>query len=125
MRNPLPGCVRTVFALAVLSLSLVACESKPKVEPATLVLNKGKIATVDEQKPEAQALAARGDTIVAVGTNEEIAPFIGPQTRVVDLRGRLAIPGFIEGHGHFTGVGEARIVLNLTTVKNWDEVVAL
>jgi predicted amidohydrolase YtcJ len=125
MRNLLCRFEWSVAGLAGLALVLVACESRPQVEPATLVLNKGRIATVDDQKPEAQALAARGDTIVAVGTNEEIAAFVGPETRVVDLGGRLAIPGFIEGHGHFTGVGEARIVLNLTKVKNWDEVVAM
>ncbi len=125
MRNRLYRCGRTVAGLAGLAFTLVACESRPRVEPATLVLNKGKIATVDDQKPEAQALAARGDTIVAVGTNEEIAAYVGPETRVVDLQGRLAIPGFIEGHGHFTGVGEARIVLKLATVKNWDEIVAM
>ena len=111
--------------LSSLALASFACASKPKVEPATLVLNQGRIVTVDDQKPEAQALAARGDTIVAVGTNEEIAPYVGPQTRVVDLHGRLAIPGFIDGHGHFTGVGQARITLNLTKVKNWDEIVAM
>jgi predicted amidohydrolase YtcJ len=44
---------------------------------------------------------------------------------VIDLQGRRAIPGFIEAHGHFTGVGEARIVLNLRRVKNWDEVVTM
>jgi predicted amidohydrolase YtcJ len=125
MRNPLGRCRTIVAGLAGLALALAACQSKPKVEPATLVLNKGKVVTVDEQRPEAQALAARGDTIVAVGTNEEIAPYIGSETRVVDLGGRLAIPGFIEGHGHFTGVGNARIVLNLTTVKSWDEIVAM
>src|SRR5467141_4021540 len=91
---PITACRRVrILALASLALASFACASKPKVEPATLVLNQGKIVTVDEQKPEAQALAARGDTIVAVGTNEEVAPYIGPQTRVVDLRGRLAIPG--------------------------------
>jgi len=124
MRNPLCRCATTLAALAV-GLGLVACQSGPKVEPATIVLRQGKIATVDDQKPEAQALAARGDTIVAVGTNDEIAPYVGPLTRVVDLGGRLAIPGFIEGHGHFTSVGNARIVLNLTTVKSWDEIVAM
>jgi predicted amidohydrolase YtcJ len=111
--------------LASLAVMAAACSGKPKTEPATLVLNQGRIVTVDDRKPEAQALAARGDTIVAIGTNEEITPYVGPQTRVVDLRGRLAIPGFIDGHGHFTGVGQARIVLNLTKVKNWDEVVAM
>jgi hypothetical protein len=114
-----------VAALAGVALLSVACSGRPEVEPATLVLHKGQIATVDEAKPEAQALAARGDTLVAVGTNEEVAPYIGPQTRVIDLQGRRAVPGFIEAHGHFTGVGEARIVLNLTHVKNWDEVVVM
>ena len=113
-----------VAGLVGLALLSVAYAGRAAVEPATLVLHKGRIATVDDAKPEAQALAARGDTLVAVGTNEEIAPYIGPKTRVIDLQGRRAVPGFIEGHGHFTGVGEARIVLNLMHVKNWDEVVA-
>ena len=109
----------------ILALAFAGCTSQPKPAPATLVLHKGKIVTVDDTKPQAQALAARGDTIVAVGTDEEIAAYIGPATSVVDLKGRLAVPGFIEGHGHFTSVGQARINLNLTTVKNWDEVVDL
>src|SRR5258708_10643727 len=125
MLNTICRRVRTLASLASLAFLPFACAGKPRVEPATLVLNQGRIVAVDDQKPEAQALAARGDTIVAVGTNDEIVPYIGPETRVVDLHGRLAIPGFIDGHGHFTGVGEARITLNLTKVKNWDEVVAM
>ncbi len=123
MRRVLSWRVSTLVSGA--GLLAVACQGKPGVEPATLVLHRGKLVTVDDQKPEAQALAARGDTIVAVGSNDEIAPYVGSQTRVVDLGGRLAIPGFIEGHGHFTGVGRARIILNLMNVKNWDEVVAM
>jgi len=114
-----------VAGLVGLLLLSGAYGGRAAVEPATLVLHKGRIATVDDAKPEAQALAARGDALVAVGTNEEIAPYIGPKTRVIDLEGRRAVPGFIEGHGHFTGVGEARIVLNLMHVKNWDEIVAM
>jgi predicted amidohydrolase YtcJ len=113
-----------VAMLAILALLPVA-SAQSQVEPATLVLRNGRIATVDDAKPQAQALAARGDTLVAVGTNEDIAPYIGPKTMVIDLQGRRAVPGFIESHGHFTGVGEARIVLNLTRVKNWDEIVAM
>jgi hypothetical protein len=114
-----------VAALAGLAVLLVALPARPAVEPATLVLRNGRIATVDDAKPEAQALAARGDTLVAVGTDAEIAPYIGPRTRVIDLQGRRAVPGFIDAHGHFTGVGDARIVLNLTRVKSWDEIVAM
>jgi len=116
---------RHIAPVALTGLVLIGCQGKPSVEPATLVLHKGRIVTVDDKKPEAQALAARGDTIVAVGTNEEIAGHIGASTRVIDLGGRLAIPGFIEGHGHFTGVGQARIILNLMNVKNWDEIVGM
>jgi hypothetical protein len=108
---------------------LIACGAAagcgPRVEPATLVLRTGKIVTVDQRHPEVQALAARGDTIVAVGTNEEIAPYVGDSTEVLDLGGKLAIPGFIEGHGHFTGVGDARLQLNLMNVRNYDEIVAM
>jgi predicted amidohydrolase YtcJ len=106
-------------------VSAAACSRTPAVEPASLVLRNGRIVTVDEAKPEAQAMAVRGDTIVAVGTNEEIQPYVGQDTEVIDLAGQLAIPGFIEGHGHFTGVGQARMNLNLTKAKSWDEVVAM
>ena len=115
------------FLLFVLGLSVTilffSCARKP--EPADLVLVKGKIVTVDEAKPEAQALAVRGDLIAAVGTDKEIKAYIGPATKVIDLEGRLAIPGFIDGHGHFTGVGEAKLELDLTKAKNWDDIVAM
>ena len=115
------------FLLFVLGLSVTilffSCARKP--EPADLVLVKGKIVTVDEAKPEAQALAVRGDLIAAVGTDKEIKAYIGPATKVIDLEGKLAIPGFIDGHGHFTGVGEAKLELDLTKAKNWDDIVAM
>jgi len=94
-------------------------------QPATLVLRGGKIVTVDQAKPEAQAMAVRGDTIVALGSNQEIQPYIGAGTRVIDLKGALAVPGLIDAHVHFTGVGEAARNLKLGTAKNWDEIVRL
>ena len=54
-----------------------------------------------------------------------MAAFIGPSTRVIDLKGRLAIPGFIEGHGHFTALGASKMMLDLRGAKNWDEIVAM
>ena len=109
-------------SLAVLVL-VVGCA--PKVEPADLVLRNGKIVTVDPARPEAQAIAVRGDTIVAVGTNERDQPYIGEKTEVIDLGGKLAIPGLIDSHVHFTGVGENWLQLDLMKVKNWDEIVAM
>ena len=104
---------------------IAACESRPAVEPADMVLTNGKVVTVDDAMPEAQAVAMRGGLIVAVGSSDEIADYIGPATEVVDLTGRLAVPGFIEGHGHFMGLGRAKTILDLTQVRNWDEVVAM
>jgi predicted amidohydrolase YtcJ len=81
--------------------------------------------TVDAALPEAEAVAVRGHHIVAVGSNDEIERYVGRNTRVIDLAGRLAVPGFIEGHGHFIGVGEAKLNLDLMNVRNWDEVVRM
>ena len=93
--------------------------------PADLVLRNGRLVTMDPARPAAEALAARGDRIVAVGAWSDVAPLVGPQTRVLDLAGRLAVPGFIEGHGHFVGLGETRLGLDLTRARSWDEIVAL
>ncbi len=79
-----------------------------------------RLVTLEQSAPEAQALAARGGKIVAIGTNQTVAAFIGPSTRVIDLKGRLAIPGFIEGHGHFTALGASKMMLDLRDAKNWD-----
>jgi hypothetical protein len=94
-------------------------------DTATLVLRNGNIVTVDDRRPHAQAIAVRGDKILAVGTNAEMEKYVGRTTQVIDLQGRLAIPGFIEGHGHFTGIGAAKRNLDLMKVKNWDEIVAM
>lgn len=90
---------------------------------ADLVLMNGKIVTVDESNPEAQALAVRGGKILAVGDNEEIQAYITPSTNVIDLNGKLAIPGFIDSHGHFTSLGYSKMKLILMNVKNWNEIV--
>ena len=78
---------------------------------------------LDAQTPEAQALASRNGAIVAVGTDAAIARYVGPATQVIDLAGQLAMPGFIEGHGHFTGIGENSINLDFMNTKSWDEIV--
>jgi predicted amidohydrolase YtcJ len=70
-------------------------------------------------------VAVRGDRIIALGTSDEMKKHVGPKTEVIDLQGQLVIPGFIEGHGHFGGVGEAELQLKLMTAKSWDQIVAM
>ena len=116
-----------IFVMPILMLIVflqTGCEMLfPGATTADLVLTNGKIVTVDDTMPEAEALAIKGDTIVSIGTVEAIADLIGETTQVIDLRGKLAIPGLIEGHGHFMGLGQARMILDLTTAKNWMEIV--
>jgi predicted amidohydrolase YtcJ len=109
----------------VLGVMAAGCTAGPAADPADLVLRNGHVVTVDSTRPEAEAVAVRGHTIVAVGSNDEIEQYIGSDTEVIDLNGRLAVPGFIEGHGHFPGVGEKLLNLDLMDVRNWDEVVAM
>lgn len=93
------------------------------LEPADLVLTGGKLVTVDVQRPLAEALAVRGDQIVAVGSAAEIARCVGPDTRVIELDGKLVLPGFIEGHAHFLGLGQSKMMLDLTAAETWEELV--
>jgi predicted amidohydrolase YtcJ len=93
--------------------------------PATLVLRNGRVVTADDARPDAQAIAVNGDTIVALGTNAEMARYVGPATQVIDLAGQTAIPGFIEGHGHFTGIGQAKLGLELMNTRSWEEIVSM
>ena len=97
--------------------------SGPSVETADLVLHNGKVVTVDDAVPDGEAVAVRAGRIVAVGSDREIEAYIGSSTEVIDLQGQLAIPGFIDSHVHFSGIGQAQLQLGLMEVANWDEVV--
>ena len=118
---------RNAFNLLAMSLALTftGCSQDPADDAADLVLRGGKVATVDPALGDQEALAVTGFEITAVGSNDEISVYIGPDTRVVELDGRFVMPGFIEGHGHFMGLGRAKQILDLSTVRNWGEVVGM
>lgn len=105
-------------------LLLMACGGD--VGPgADLVLRNGVIHTMDDVGSVVEAVAIDDGFVVALGSNESVGALIGAATEVIDLDGRYAGPAFIEGHGHFMRLGAAQTILDLTTVANWDEVVAL
>jgi len=106
------------------SLVWAAASAAAAAQPASLVLRNGKIATMNPAAPLAQAIAVRGDRVAALGSNRDASQWIGPATRVIDLHGMLAIPGFIEGHGHFTSLGEFRMGLDLREARTWADIVA-
>ncbi|MDE3152447.1 MAG: amidohydrolase [Gemmatimonadota bacterium] len=106
----------------LLSMLAAGCASTRSATPADLVLKNGKVVTMDSTTPQGQAVAITGDRITAVGSDADIQQYVGPNTKVIDLQGHLAIPGFDESHGHFTGLGEALSELKLMGVPTWQDI---
>ncbi len=107
-------------------LLINACANRPKpTHAATMVLFNGNIFTADSNKPKATALAIRGDSILYVGDDAGAQALADDETELVDLKGTFAMPGFIEGHGHFQGLGLSLQNLNLINTQTWDEIVDL
>ena len=90
---------------------------------ADLVIQNGKIVTLAADMPEARALAIRGSRIVAISEDENLTQWVGDDTETIDAKGRLVIPGFIEGHGHFLSLGRALQILDHTQADSWEDIV--
>ena len=88
---------------------LLAAACRPAPPPADLVLVNGKIITVDSTDRIAEAIAVRGDRIVAVGTTAEVERLVGKTTRRIDLGGKAVTPGLIDAHAHFLAGGTDRL----------------
>jgi len=74
-------------------------------QPADKVVTNAYVWTVNEEQPVAEAIAILDGKILAVASAEQIQPYIGPDTRVIDAGGKLILPGFIDNHTHFTSGG--------------------
>src|SRR6266849_5245122 len=86
--------------------------------PADLILLSAKIWTGDPERPSAEALAAHGGRIVAIGSNSDVAQLRGPKTRVLDAKGRRVVPGFIDSHTHMTMGGLNLLAVDLRQTKD-------
>lgn len=94
----------------------------PRGLGADLVLSGGKVITVDPAFAIAEALAVTGDRIAAVGGVDDVRPFVGSHTRVVDLRGRAVVPGLIDGHAHMDREGLKAVYPSLAGARSIDDV---
>lgn len=111
------------LGFVILASALVPRAALADEKKADLVLLGGKVVTVDPKRPAAEAVAVRDSRIVAVGTDKEVSPLVGGGTIVLRLDGKMVMPGFIEGHGHFIGLGQSMMMLDLRKAKSWDEIV--
>ncbi len=111
---------RILVPATLVLLSTVTRASAPPVE-ADLILTGGKIVTVDKAFTIRDALAIRGDRILAMGTAAEIDSLKGPSTKVVALRGRTIMPGLIDTHLHQLSAGLNLKKVDLSSARSMKE----
>jgi predicted amidohydrolase YtcJ len=92
--------------------------------PADLILVNTKIYTVDDSHPFVDAMAVRGGRVAFVGSTREALLLRGPSTQVMDLAGRIVIPGMVDAHAHLFGLGTFLRDIDLTDTRSFDAIVA-
>lgn len=116
--------LRLLVALA-LGAATPSLAQRPAAQPAAdLVLTNGRIYTVDPDRPVARAMAVRDGKVAFVGSDSGALALRGGGTRVVDLAGRTVIPGMVDAHAHFLGLGEMLASVDLRGTRSYDEVIA-
>jgi predicted amidohydrolase YtcJ len=93
-----------------------------RAQDADLLLRNGNVYTVTEKQPKAEAVAAKANRIVFVGSNEDAKKFHA--AKIVDLHGRTVVPGFTDSHCHIFGIGEREMRLNLEGTNSLDDFLA-
>ena len=122
-----PLFIRKEFLILIIIFTVIFTlfSCRGSVGSADLVLRNGRIITMDNRWPQVSALAVKGDRISAIGSDRDMLRYTGMETQVIDLKGMLTIPGFIEGHGHFYSLGASLVELELRNAENWDAIIAL
>jgi len=105
----------------ILSLFIAACGSPEAPETASLVIRDARVWTGNADQPWAEAVASRGDSIIAVGSNTEIEALIGEDTEVISVTGSMLVPGFIDTHVHFIASGSGLASVQLRDAATPEE----
>lgn len=117
--------IHALLLFAIASLGGCGRPGPQETAPvADLLLVNADVVTVDAALPRAEAVAIRDDRILAVGTTEAMSKHRGESTEVIDLLGKVVVPGFIEGHGHYTSFGGSLMILDFRHAKSFAEIVS-
>jgi len=96
--------ILSVLSIAILSLFLVQCSDNKKDisagKTADYLFTNAKVYTVNQKQPWAEAVAVKGKEIIFVGNTDQALTFKGSETKVIDLNGKMLLPGFIDAHAH-------------------------
>ena len=114
---------RLIFSGLIISVILSCCLS-PGGEMADLVLLNGTVWTVNPSQPWAEAVAVKGGRILEVGSSRTIKKLAGTRTEVVDLKGDLVLPGFIDSHTHFLDGGFSLLSIRLRDARSREDFIS-
>ncbi len=126
-RNTVWVCVVVLLALPSTPQQIItsqATSAQNQPEAADLILHNGSIRTVDETRPQAEAIAVRGDKIIKAGGNAEVLALKGARTQLIDLKGAFVTPGFNDNHIHFASAASFFWNLQLMDVHTDEAFVA-
>ena len=104
-----------------LILLLIGCET----EKADMIIHNGTIYTMNDLMPTTESVAIRNGKIIALGKYRDLDDLITPRTKIINLNGAMMTPGLIEGHGHFYGLGLAKMQLDLSMAESYAELVSM
>jgi len=115
--------MRIALASSLLAVFLLTGRTMHSQQQTTadLILINGKVWTGNQAQPKAEAVAARGDKIIAVGSTAEVKKLAGKQTRTIDLGGKLVLPGLIDNHTHFIKGGFQLLSVDLRDARTPEE----
>ena len=88
-----------------------------------MIIHNGMIYTMNDLSPTAEAVAVSSGKIIALGKYTDLDPLITPRTKIINLRGATMTPGIIEGHGHFYGLGLAKMQLDLSKTESYQDLI--
>jgi len=114
-----------LFLMFMVTIATALTSCGDQHAKADLVIYNATIYTLNEEQPTASAVVATDGKIVYIGNDETAKKYIGKATQPIDLGGRLVTPGWIESHGHFMGMGNFKMNLDLTGINNYDEMVQM
>lgn len=106
------------------SMILSICLFSPLCFATDLIIKNGNIITLKGEE-RVKAMAVKDGRIIAVGSEKDMETHKTTKTKILDLKGATAIPGFIDGHAHFVGIGNTAMNLRLMTIPNWDHAIEM
>jgi len=114
---------KLIFSGLILSI-ILSCSSSPGREMADLVLINGTVWTVNPGQPWAEAVAVKGGRILEAGSSQAIRKLASPRAEIIDLKGDLVLPGFIDSHTHFLDGGFSLLSIRLREARSREDFVA-